>query len=74
MDVLREEWDENTLSWKPCGQGSMTKIGPVTDDCGALTDVCDASVYDKLDEMFGEVMAQVHACCAPKTNVKHLEA
>ena len=25
MDVLREEWDEKTLSWKPCGEGSMTK-------------------------------------------------
>jgi hypothetical protein len=25
LDVLREEWDENTLSWKPCGEGSMTK-------------------------------------------------
>lgn len=25
LDVLKEEWDEKTLSWKPCGQGSMTK-------------------------------------------------
>ncbi len=25
MDVLKEEWDENALSWKPCGEGSMTK-------------------------------------------------
>lgn len=25
MDVLKEEWDEKTLSWKPCGEGSMTK-------------------------------------------------
>lgn len=25
MDVLKEEWDEKSLSWKPCGQGSMTK-------------------------------------------------
>jgi len=25
FDVLKEEWDEKTLSWKPCGHGSMTK-------------------------------------------------
>ena len=25
MNVLKEEWDEKTLSWKPCGEGSMTK-------------------------------------------------
>lgn len=25
MDILKEEWDEKTLSWKPCGEGSMTK-------------------------------------------------
>mmetsp|Transcript_757 Transcript_757/g.1731 ORF Transcript_757/g.1731 Transcript_757/m.1731 type:complete len:609 (+) Transcript_757:138-1964(+) len=25
FEVLREEWHEPTLSWKPCGQGSMTK-------------------------------------------------
>lgn len=28
MDVLKEEWDEKTLSWKPCGEGSMTKKKP----------------------------------------------
>lgn len=25
FDVLKEEWDEGSLSWKPCGHGSMTK-------------------------------------------------
>lgn len=25
FDVLREEWDEKSLSWKTCGHGSMTK-------------------------------------------------
>ena len=25
FDVLKEEWDEVSLSWKPCGHGSMTK-------------------------------------------------
>ena len=25
FEVLREEWHEPTLCWKPCGQGSMTK-------------------------------------------------
>jgi hypothetical protein len=85
MDVLREEWDENTLSWKPCGQGSMTEVsanrgteGQKTsmDDCDALTDACGAlnPVYDKLDEIFGEVMAKVHACCAPETKAKQLKA
>ena len=29
LDVLKEEWDERTLSWKPCGEGSMTKAKPV---------------------------------------------
>jgi hypothetical protein len=35
MDVLKEEWDEKTLSWKPCGQGSMTKkrnVTPISSD------------------------------------------
>jgi hypothetical protein len=85
MDVLREEWDENTLSWKPAGQGSMTKIGlevtainqkAISDDCDVVTDACGAMnpVYDKLDVFFGEVISQVHACCTPsKANVKQLE-
>jgi hypothetical protein len=87
MDVLREEWDENTLSWKPCGQGSMTKIGQevsatrgtegqkqIAGDCDALGNACDAlnPVYDKLDEIFEGVMSHVHACCAPKPTVKQL--
>jgi hypothetical protein len=25
LDVLKDEWDESTLSWKPIGHGSMTK-------------------------------------------------
>lgn len=25
MDILKEEWDEDSLSWKTCGRGSMTK-------------------------------------------------
>lgn len=32
LDVLREEWDEKTLSWKPCGEGSMTKSRPQQTD------------------------------------------
>lgn len=34
LDVLREEWDEKTLSWKPCGLGSMTKKKEVTPEEG----------------------------------------
>lgn len=48
FDVLTEEWDEKTLSWKPCGQGSMTKKKEIDQDgnvidmmCGALSTVMD---------------------------------
>ena len=48
FDVLSEEWDEPTLSWKPCGQGSMTKKKEADEDgnvidmmCGALSTVMD---------------------------------
>lgn len=46
FDVLKEEWHEPTLSWKPCGQGSMTQKKP--EDPGLFRDIRGAitSVFD----------------------------
>jgi hypothetical protein len=59
LDVLREEWDEKTLSWKPCGQGSMTKaLKPMTDT---------ASPLSQLDELMNNVLSTINGCCTPQT-------
>lgn len=56
LDVLKEEWDERTLSWKPCGQGSTSKIHPIGQQ----------SAKDILDEMVGGVLAKINSACSPK--------
>lgn len=64
LDVLREEWDEKTLSWKPCGQGSMTKTKapePALDDVSPLS---------QLDELMGDVLSTINSCCTPQANAK----
>jgi hypothetical protein len=95
LEVLKEEWDERTLSWKPCGQGSMTKKKSEADlrddspdvstreivqrednnnavcgsDLGASAQQChDAAMplYEKVDEMLGEVISQIRDSCMPK--------
>jgi hypothetical protein len=71
MDVLREEWDEKTLAWKPCGQGSMTK--PLSLDKDLLSSSKEVNENDKpqtpkekIDEMFGEVLSKITLVCGTK--------
>jgi hypothetical protein len=58
LDVLREEWDEKTLSWRPCGQGSMTKSLKSTMD--------DGSALSRLDELMCDVLSTINGCCTPQ--------
>ncbi|KAL3904581.1 MAG: hypothetical protein SGILL_010010, partial [Bacillariaceae sp.] len=51
LDVLREEWDEKTLSWKSCGQGSMTKRPPGT----RASMLGELPHLNQLDELMGNV-------------------
>lgn len=62
MEVLKEEWDEKTLSWKPCGQGSMTKpeaIEEIVEEQGVAS-----PMVKQLNKFVGDVLAQAQeACC-----------
>lgn len=58
LDTLKEEWDEKTLSWKPCGQGSMTK--KKTDSSTILRDIPH---LDQLDRLMGNVLSTINDCC-----------
>jgi hypothetical protein len=60
LDVLREEWDEKTLSWKPCGQGSITKAK-------ALKSIMDdVSPLSQLSELMNDVLSTINGCCTPQ--------
>ena len=61
LDVLREEWDEKTLSWKPCGKGSMTKAKG-----SSLLGGDNNSALCQLDELMGNVLSTINGCCTPQ--------
>ena len=79
LDVLKEEWDEKTLSWKPCGEGSMTKkpesrkLGfpsflPLPSSSKKDGDETSQEInpfVEKLDELFGEFLSHMRQVCAP---------
>lgn len=49
FDVLKEEWDEGSLSWKPCGKGSMTKPKEADDSDGNVMDMVCGAVSAVMD-------------------------
>ena len=57
FDVLKEEWDEKTLSWKPCGQGSMT---------AAKATKHNNQEGNVLQMVSGVVSAVMDGVCSPK--------
>eukprot|EP00536_Pseudo-nitzschia_multiseries_P012119 jgi/Psemu1/207713/e_gw1.445.41.1 len=60
FEVLREEWDEGTLSWKPCGHGSMTRKDPA---------VTNTNVLHKAETMVSGVLKTViDSVCSPQTS------
>jgi len=80
MDVLREEWDENTLMWKPCGEGSMTQKPPEEDvieirsgdknmqvKLEVITKKSRGSLLDKVDMFVEGVESQLIGMCAANT-------
>lgn len=77
LEVLKEEWDEKTLIWKPCGHGSMTKpseevvqksladffkFAPLSNKDGSAN-----PLVEKFDDLVGEILAHIRVCCAPIT-------
>lgn len=61
LDVLREEWDEKTLSWKPCGQGSMTKPKEAVKPT-----MSDSSPLSALEELMDDIVTTINGCCTPQ--------
>lgn len=57
FDVLKEEWDEKSLSWKPCGQGSMT---------ASKATKRNNQEENILEMMSGVVSAVMDGVCSPK--------
>mmetsp|Transcript_8956 Transcript_8956/g.22171 ORF Transcript_8956/g.22171 Transcript_8956/m.22171 type:complete len:575 (-) Transcript_8956:1510-3234(-) len=51
FDVLREEWDEKSLSWKKCGHGSMTKKKEEDSDDGNVIEMIGGCVSAVIDNM-----------------------
>eukprot|EP00531_Pseudo-nitzschia_arenysensis_P001327 CAMPEP_0116129984 /NCGR_PEP_ID=MMETSP0329-20121206/8215_1 /TAXON_ID=697910 /ORGANISM="Pseudo-nitzschia arenysensis, Strain B593" /LENGTH=556 /DNA_ID=CAMNT_0003624287 /DNA_START=85 /DNA_END=1755 /DNA_ORIENTATION=- len=49
FDVLREEWDEKSLSWKTCGHGSMTKKKEIVTKDGNVIDMIGGAVSSVID-------------------------
>jgi hypothetical protein len=79
LDVLKEEWCEKTMSWKPCGEGSMTKkkapksakkelpSTPEEEKTATVDEEKSGSSHlvAKLDDLVGDVLSHVSVCCAP---------
>jgi hypothetical protein len=75
LDVLKEEWDEKTLSWKPCGEGSMTKHAqqekveksiPIEKSSLTLEEKSSATpLIEKFDDLVGEMLSHARVCCSP---------
>jgi hypothetical protein len=61
LDLLREEWDEKTLSWKSCGQGSMTKNKTTTAGSTSI-----GINLNHLDQLMGDVISTINGCCTPQ--------
>ena len=59
FDVLKEEWDAKSLSWKPCGQGSMT---------AAKVTKHNSQEGNVLEKLSGVVSAVMDGVCSPKAS------
>jgi hypothetical protein len=78
LDVLREEWDEKTLSWKAYGEGSMTKRkdnstpapGPATAKASDETAPPNSRTllgdFHHLDQFMGGILCTIDGICAPR--------
>jgi hypothetical protein len=64
FDVLKEEWDEKSLSFKPCGQGSMTKKKQVED----ATRVFARQVDEMVSGVSGVLSTVIDSVCSPQNS------
>ena len=64
FDVLKEEWDEKSLSFKPCGQGSMTKKKQVED----ATRVFARQVDEMVSGVSGVISTVIDSVCSPQNS------
>ncbi|VEU37330.1 unnamed protein product [Pseudo-nitzschia multistriata] len=68
FDVLREEWDEKSLGWKPCGQGSMSQEKP-EDDTGLLAELQKAE-----NLVSGVLKSVIDNVCSPQPSPRKLSS
>lgn len=59
FDVLKEEWDEGTLSWKPCGHGSFPKKPDLETKKGKRESTKKTTISDIF-------CAFMDGCCCPR--------
>jgi hypothetical protein len=68
LDVLREEWDEKSLSWKPCGQGSMTRKQATE------TTPAKSAPLQQLDKFMGGFLSSMDGMCSSPPAAKQSTA
>jgi len=83
MDVLREEWDENTLTWEPCGRGSMTHNPPPPEEdivkirsgdknikvkLEPVTKKKRGTLMEKVDDLVEGIESQLVGMCGASVN------
>jgi hypothetical protein len=65
FDVLKEEWDEKSLSFKPCGQGSMTKKKK-KDTSKEITSAFARQVDEMVSGVSGVISTVIDGVCSPQ--------
>jgi len=66
LDVLKEEWDEETLSWKPCGQGSMSRAKAAHDASRNAAKKTSPQHINQLEQFMGNVLSTMNSYCTPQ--------
>jgi len=75
FDVLREEWDEGTLSWKPFGHGSMKVSKPETVFKTKTDDDKNNNIFGQAEELMSGVISTVmEGVCSPQASPRKKSA
>ena len=68
MDVLKEKWDEKTLSWKPCGLDSH--VPKSEDTTSPLLKRLETAIEGVVDEAMWHVKVGAHVLCGNADTVR----